>query len=115
MCRAELGADGFDAAVRNGRLLTLDQTDAEVMAFVGTPSPAQPAPAAPVNTFGLTPRELDVLGLIARGMSDREIGEPLFISHRTVMVHVRDLLGKMDVPSRTAAVNLALRHGLAKP
>jgi predicted ATPase/DNA-binding CsgD family transcriptional regulator/TolA-binding protein len=111
--RAALGPEGFEAAVGNGRLLTLDQIDAEVTAMIEAFSPpAPPKHDVPFNPFGLTPREIDVLGLIAQGMSDREIGERLYISHRTVMVHVRNLLGKMEVPSRTAAVNLALRHGL---
>ncbi len=60
----------------------------------------------------LTPRELDVLRLICEGRSDREIGERLYISERTVQVHVRHVLGKMGVSSRTQAASLALRSGV---
>jgi DNA-binding NarL/FixJ family response regulator len=62
--------------------------------------------------IGFTPRELDVLRLVADGRSDREIGESLFISHRTVATHVASILAKLDLPSRTAAAAYAIRHGL---
>jgi DNA-binding CsgD family transcriptional regulator len=61
---------------------------------------------------GLTARELEVLRLVAEGKSDREIGEILFISPRTVMRHVSNILGKLQVESRTAAAAYALRREL---
>ena len=63
-------------------------------------------------SYGLTPRELEVLQLVALGKSDREIGDRLFISHGTARTHVRNILGKLDVRSRTAATSIALREGL---
>ena len=60
----------------------------------------------------LTRRERQVLILLAQGKSDKEIGEALFISHRTVMGHVANLLAKLDVPSRTAVAHVAARRGL---
>jgi predicted ATPase/DNA-binding CsgD family transcriptional regulator len=62
---------------------------------------------------GLTRREIEVLRLLVEGMSDREIAETLFISPRTAMTHVTNILNKLDVPSRTAAATYAVRHGLA--
>jgi DNA-binding CsgD family transcriptional regulator len=62
--------------------------------------------------FGLSPRELDVLLIICEGRTDREIAERLFISERTVHVHVRRVLAKLGVASRTQAASLALRQGL---
>jgi DNA-binding NarL/FixJ family response regulator len=113
--RVDLGAEAFETAIDNGRRLTFDQIDVEVAALVEALTPSGlPDTGEPPHTFGLTPREIDVLRLIATGMSDREIGETLYISHRTVMVHVRNLLAKLEVPSRTAAANLALRRGLVK-
>jgi two-component system response regulator DegU len=60
----------------------------------------------------LTPRELEVVRLLVDGQSDRQIGERLYISHRTVMTHVANILAKLDVESRTAAATQAVRLGL---
>ena len=70
------------------------------------------APSQGRAPHGLTPREFDVLRLLVEGRSDREIGETLFISHRTVMRHVTGILAKLGVDNRTAATNYAVRHGL---
>jgi len=61
---------------------------------------------------GLTRREIDVLRLLVDGLSDREIGDALFISHRTAMTHVANILGKLNLDSRTAAAAFALRNNL---
>jgi predicted ATPase/DNA-binding CsgD family transcriptional regulator len=66
----------------------------------------------PATAAGLTVREAEVLRLLADGRTDREIGEVLSISPRTVGVHVTNLLAKLEVETRTAAVALALRRGL---
>jgi DNA-binding CsgD family transcriptional regulator len=62
--------------------------------------------------FGLTPRELQVLGLVARGATNREIGLELHMAEKTASVHVSRILAKLDVRSRTEAAALALRQGL---
>jgi DNA-binding NarL/FixJ family response regulator len=59
----------------------------------------------------LTERELSVLGLAARGMTNREIGSALSISARTVQVHLSNVFGKLGVGSRTEAVLYAVREG----
>ena len=59
----------------------------------------------------LTERELDVLKLAARGMTNREIGDELSISARTVQVHLSNTFGKLGVGSRTEAVLYAVREG----
>lgn len=60
----------------------------------------------------LTPRELDVLGAIAKGLSNREIGELLFISEKTVKTHVSNILGKLCLSDRTQAAIYAFKKGL---
>jgi predicted ATPase/DNA-binding CsgD family transcriptional regulator/Tfp pilus assembly protein PilF len=60
----------------------------------------------------LTNRELEVLRLLAQGQSTAEVSEALYISQRTTSTHITNILGKLDVDSRTAAVALALRLGL---
>jgi DNA-binding CsgD family transcriptional regulator len=67
------------------------------------------------DTFGLSPRERDVLALIARGRTNREIGTELFISERTVGVHVGRVLAKLAVSGRVEAAAVAIRLGLANP
>jgi DNA-binding CsgD family transcriptional regulator len=62
--------------------------------------------------FGLTPRELQVLALLAGGATNREIGAQLFMAEKTASVHVSRILSKLDVRSRTEAAAVAHRHGL---
>ncbi|HYO41690.1 MAG TPA: LuxR C-terminal-related transcriptional regulator [Candidatus Limnocylindrales bacterium] len=64
------------------------------------------------DTFGLSKRELEVLGLIAQGRTNREIGDRLFISQKTVGVHVGNILAKLGVSGRVEAAAVAIRLGL---
>jgi DNA-binding NarL/FixJ family response regulator len=59
----------------------------------------------------LTPREIDVLRLVAKGMTNRQAGRELGISHRTVQGHLASTYGKLGVSSRTEAVTEALKRG----
>ena len=61
----------------------------------------------------LTAREVEVLRLIAKGMSNQEIAEKLVVSERTVRTHVTNILGKLHLANRTQAALYALREGLA--
>jgi len=66
----------------------------------------------PTDTYGLSPREREVLNIVAEGRTDRDIAARLFISERTVHVHVRRILAKLGVSSRTEAAGVAIRQGL---
>ena len=66
----------------------------------------------PADTYGLSPREREVLHILAEGRTDRDIAARLFISERTVHVHVRRILAKLGVSSRTEAAGVAIRQGL---
>ena len=74
---------------------------------------AAAAPAESENPFGLTPRERDVLTLVAAGATNREIGERLHMAEKTASVHVSRILAKLNVRSRTEAAAVAHRQGLA--
>ena len=67
-------------------------------------------PAEPDELAGLTPRERRVLDLIAEGMTNRQIGEELFLAEKTVKNHVSSLLGKLGMSRRTEAAAYAARQ-----
>ncbi len=67
----------------------------------------------PTRGHTLSPRELDVLRLVAQGMENSEIAEALQISQRTAKNHVSNILMKLGLPSRVQAAVFAVRHGLA--
>ncbi len=69
----------------------------------------------PKEAFGLSKREREVLALIAEGRTNREIGERLFISQKTVGVHVGNILAKLGVSGRVEAAAVSIRLGLAEP
>ena len=108
--RSALGDDAFAAAWAAGQSLPLEAALALATAICDAPREAPTSHKE--RPFDLTPRELDVLRLLAEGRSDKEIGAALFISHRTAMNHVARILDRLDVPSRSAAVREASRHGL---
>jgi non-specific serine/threonine protein kinase len=118
--RSKLNDDDFADSWDAGRALSLTEAVAEAFATLdeigsqatsGAPSLRQ-ASAAPHTFAGLTGRELEVLGLLVEGRSDREIAEALFISPRTAQVHVAHIFTKLKVSTRSAAVAAALRAGL---
>ena len=80
-----------------------------------TPKDAAPAEARqkPLELLGLTPRESEVLTLVARGLTNREIAAALVISAKTASVHVSHILRKLDAPDRREAA--AIAHRLSPP
>jgi DNA-binding CsgD family transcriptional regulator len=74
--------------------------------------PSQRASLSDERSESLTAREQEVLALVAQGRSNRQIAEQLFISAKTVSVHVSNILAKLDATGRTEAVAVARRRGL---
>ena len=87
-------ADAVHALARRGRLALADGS------------------APPVQSAVLTPRESEVLRLLAAGRTNRQIGAELFIAEKTASVHVSNILGKLGASGRAEAVSLAHRSGL---
>lgn len=92
-------------AVADG-ILVLDRAVSDLVARHGSPAPG-PEP--------LTPRELDVLGLLARGRSNKQMAAHLSLSLRTIEGYVSNVLAKLGVESRTEAALYALHHHLVAP
>ncbi len=105
--RDSLGEAAYQRAWAAGEAMSFDDMRAEAIALQAL------IPAAPRPTHGLSPREIEVLGKLAAGQSNQQIADELFVSVRAVEHHVSDILGKLHLPSRTAAVAFAIRAGLA--
>ena len=105
--RSEEAMDRILSALRDSRLFEDMREDKTRSACMRTPSTSSPNPFST-----LTRRELEVLGLLTRGLSTDAIAARLNISHFTVRNHVRNMLSKTGLHSKTRAVSFALRNGL---
>ena len=85
-----------------------------VVKEVSVPAPPRPftVNTESVERLGLTPRELEILALIAEGLSNREIATRLFVSENTVKTHSANLFSKLSAKRRTQAVQLAKEAGV---
>jgi DNA-binding CsgD family transcriptional regulator len=111
-CR-ELGDLDTAALELSAALVTFEELGATVdRARVAALAEAESAETSPASAHGLTGRELQVLRLVATGMSNREIAERLFISEHTVARHLQNIFAKLDVSSRAAATAFAFSHEL---
>ncbi|MEA2529271.1 MAG: hypothetical protein QOG89_915, partial [Thermomicrobiales bacterium] len=118
--QAALGEEPFAQARAAGRAMSREEAIAaaiqppEARSFSMPRVEPVPRPAPAPSSVGqpLTARESEVLRLLAEGLSTREIADRLFISHRTVSTHTTNLLGKLRVDTRAAAVAVARRSGL---
>jgi predicted ATPase/DNA-binding CsgD family transcriptional regulator/tRNA A-37 threonylcarbamoyl transferase component Bud32 len=116
--RTQLGEKIFAAMWAEGRMMTPEQaliaqgretipeTD-----LAGQPS-APPARQAPTYLDGLTAREVEVLRLVAQGLTNEQVAERLVVSPRTISTHLTSIFGKIGVSSRSAATRYAIEHHL---
>jgi non-specific serine/threonine protein kinase len=110
LARAALDADAWDAAWDAGRALPLDAAINEALALAAQTAETPPPSGAPSG--GLTGRELEVLRLIADGLSNQEISAQLAVSPRTTTTHITNIFNKLGVQSRTQALAAARRSGV---
>jgi two-component system nitrate/nitrite response regulator NarL len=108
-----LNAEEFFAmleGLERGEAAMTRQTTASLLR--GVASPATP-PTSPIES--LTPRELELLQLVARGLSNKAIGQALSVSENTVKYHLKNISQKLAAENRTEAVTAAIRSGLLDP
>ena len=117
--RASLGEKAFAPAWAEGRGMTPEQAlAAQGSTMVSSASTTGGQSSAPPDTSpitypdGLTAREVEVLRLVAQGLTDAHIAEQLVISPRTVNTHLTSIYGKIQVSSRSAATRYAIEHHL---
>lgn len=108
--QASLPAQQLDAALRHGARWTIEEAiDAILSLHIDADSPA------PAGNINLTPREREVLRLLAEGRSDQDIADHLYLSVRTVETHAHNLRVKFGVSSRAAVITSAFACGLLDP
>jgi ATP/maltotriose-dependent transcriptional regulator MalT len=118
--RAQLGMEAFVAAWEEGRAMTAEQALAaqgRTTVPTATPNPLDAISAPPAKSLttypaGLTAREVEVLRLIAQGLTNEQVAEQLVISPRTVNTCLTAIYGKIGVSSRSAATRYAIEHHL---
>lgn len=113
--KALLGEDGFLENVEAGRSMTQQAAEALISELQQLQQQAAPGKVAGVTATRLTPRETEVLHLLAGGESNQDIAQDLGLSVRTVERHTANLYAKIGVEgsaARAAAANYAFRHGL---
>jgi DNA-binding NarL/FixJ family response regulator len=115
--RAVLAAAAGQAVLDPGVQQRLLSAAARSAGLPGSPGAAQPAgpPGASPGDGDLTPREAEVLRLIAAGASNREIARALFVSEATVKTHVNRIFAKTGSRDRVQAMRYAYAHGYAEP
>ncbi len=110
--RPEQLAEAVRTVAAGDALLAPAITRRLVEQFVRRP---RPGTEKPPELEGLTERELDVLVLVARGLSNSEIASALFLTEATVKTHLTHILAKLDLRDRVQAVVLAYESGLVQP
>jgi DNA-binding CsgD family transcriptional regulator/Tfp pilus assembly protein PilF len=111
MARPQLSSRAFDTEWQIGRDMTLDE--ATRYALEEPPASVRPTPPggrSDVST--LSRREVEVLRLVASGLSDAQVADQLSLSRHTVHAHLSSIYSKLEIPGRSAATRYAIEHGL---
>jgi ATP/maltotriose-dependent transcriptional regulator MalT len=112
--RIQVGDKLFTTAWTQGRAMTLEQVLTTQGQATSTELPSAPsARMPPLSSEGLTTREVEVLRLLARGLTNAQIAEELVVSLLTVKAHLRSIYSKLGVTSRSAATRYVLEHHLS--
>ncbi len=118
--RSTLDTASWEAALAQGQGMGLEEaieyalsTEEPLATSPSSTTGQSSLPSAPKLPGGLTTREVEVLGLVATGMTSAQIAKELFLSPRTVETHLTSIYHKLGVTSRAAATRFALEHGLA--
>jgi predicted ATPase/serine/threonine protein kinase/DNA-binding CsgD family transcriptional regulator/Tfp pilus assembly protein PilF len=109
--RAQLGEEAFVAAQTEGRAMSPEQALAAKRQTKMSPSTLMAFPSS--YPHRLTAREMEILRLVARGLTDAQVAQQLVISPRTVSTHLTAIYGKIQVSTRSAATRYAIEHQLA--
>jgi predicted ATPase/DNA-binding CsgD family transcriptional regulator len=112
--QTSLGPQRFENAWAIGVGLTFDAAVAEATQIELSTVSAPPSDGNGAPAGELTPRETEVLHLLARGLNHTEIANALFISPRTVSTHATNIYGKLGVNTHAAAIAYAYQHGLVR-
>ncbi len=115
--RDNLGEEAFQAALAEGRAMTPEQALAArgsvtLPRSLASGPTAAPLAKSPRYPAGLTAREVEILRLVAQGLTDAQVAEQLVISPRTVNGHLTSIYSKLGVSSRSAATRYAFEHPL---
>jgi DNA-binding NarL/FixJ family response regulator len=108
------GQENFLRHFAEGKSSSLEDILIEAEAILETPPASRTggSPAAATEVAGLSPRELEVLVLVAKGLTDAQVARYLFLSTRTVSKHLQSIYARLGVNSRSAATRFAFEHGL---
>ena len=113
MARSRLDEIAWQAGWEQGRAMSMERAIEYALSAEEPPATGQSPPSAPEHPAGLTSREVEVLGLVAKGLTNAQVAQRLFVSPRTVHRHLNSVYHKLGVSSRTAATRFAIEHGLA--
>jgi len=116
--RSQLDESTWSVVWEEGRAMSMEAAFEYALSEEPSTITSSAAPTEQLSTpvsehpVGLTPREVEVLGLVAEGLTNPQVAQKLFLSPRTVQRHLNSVYRKLGVNSRAAATRLALEHDL---